>query len=243
MKLTAESWNEILSDIPVESLNDAYVAAVKTRESKAATFPINAAEIAIAWARSSKSDQSGPALAWSLVVAAMRVVRAPEQPKFDDPLINALIKRFGWFWMTHNEKQEDVRFAFIEAYKQLQASPKPESDGLRKELPAFDQSALPNPEIEKQIESAASGMVFDSRRDNILEGVAKMRAALGRPEVKVEEQKPDTTCGNCHLVRFKSTYPLTYFCNHESVKIEGEKKLIGHDATIQPGWCPLKKAS
>lgn len=244
MKITASAWDDVLSPIPTDQLENAYRLAMRTRDGRSVSFPINAPEIYNAWVGSSKSDQAGPALAWSLVVAAMRVVRAPQQPKFDDPLINALVKRFGWFWMTHNEKQEDVRFAFIEAYKQLQSSPNPESDGLRKELPAFDQAALPNPEVEKQIADAAGAMSFGSRKENILEGVAKMREALGKPLPPREIILKGPACGNCSHVALRATRPFSYFCTHETVKTEDSAvKFVGHDGTTAPDWCPLKKAS
>lgn len=114
LDMVAETWSEVLRRIPNDQLNEAYLLAVETRESKSATFPINAAEIAAAWQRKTKPIFKTSGEAWAIACDAVRnapwnysgVEPKRMMPDIDNRIIAKCVRSITPDAIAVNEKDE-----------------------------------------------------------------------------------------------------------------------------------------
>ena len=256
ISITVTAWDRALSFIPTEELEAAYTLAIQTRESKSASFPLGAAEIALAWKRKTRPELKSAGEAWAIACEAIR--KAPDsystgvpkrgQPKIDDPLIAKCVRSIGVERIAINGKNEAWK-AFEWMYKseaeneseRLDVNPQNSlmAESERLKLGESDTLKITDGPVDQDVVEAVTEAL--SGEFELKGHIQSMKAMLGPLAVKPKCEPVGAVCGNCHYVRFKSTLPLTYFCNHESVRDESGMKRIGHDATIAPEWCPLEK--
>lgn len=258
LAVTVSAWDRILSHIQTGDLEEAYSLAAKTREMKSVTFPIGAAEIALAWKRKTRPELKSAGDAWAIACQAIRstpddyTTGVPKRgkPKIDDPVIAKCVRSIGVDRIAINDKNEAWK-AFEWMYKaeadaeneRIDVNPDrsmiAESERLR--LVESNTLAISGESVDREIVAAVT-TIFGEECDDPLAKIRAMRAKhLAEPAPKRESK--GTVCGNCHYVSLKHRTLITYFCRHEDVRLGEEFREVGHDGTTAPEWCPLKKAS